>query len=671
MHRRVRLLLDDTVLPTGLTVEEEREACRALKGAMLRQEVYALDGTDRQEHPYTVTEQNFAIECVQLKDRNRHAVFFTHAREAIDYHYERDPQDPRITHAMTLEADDYGNVLKSAAIGYGRRQADSTLSPSDAEKQTRTLVTYTENGFTNAINSDDAYRTPLLCETRTYELTGYTFSGTVGRFQCSDFVQTNPDGLASIFDSEIQYEDTPTSGRQRRLIEHVRTLYQDNNLAGMLPFGEMQSLALPFESYKLAFTPDLAQEVYGGRITDAMIETEGRYVHSEGDADWWIPSGRAFYSPETTDDPPTEIAYARQHFFRPHRYRDPFHTDAVSTETFISYDAYDLLMQETRDALGNRTTIGERNLDPTQPLVQRGQDYRVLQPWLVMEPNRNRAMVAFDALGMVVGTAVMGKPEDNPRRGDLLDDFESDLTDVVVAAHLQDPLGNPQDILQRATTRLLYDLFAYHRTKEQAQPQPAVVYTLARETHDSDPVPAGGLRIQHSFSYSDGFGREIQKKIQAEPGPVPKRNPSTGQIITVNGRPEMTPNDVSPRWVGSGWTIFNNKSKPVRQFEPFFTDTHRFEADVRIGVSPVLFYDAVESCRRHTASQSHPRESSSLIAWKQATWDVNDTVLEPDPKQDPDVGDFFRRLPDADYLPTWHEARKNGHKGPDEQSAAE
>ena len=39
-------LLDDTVLPDDLTVEEEREACRALKGAMLRQEVYADDAPE-------------------------------------------------------------------------------------------------------------------------------------------------------------------------------------------------------------------------------------------------------------------------------------------------------------------------------------------------------------------------------------------------------------------------------------------------------------------------------------------------------------------------------------------------------------------------------------------------------------------------------------------------
>ena len=44
-----------------------------------------------------------------------------------------------------------------------------------------------------------------------------------------------------------------------------------------------------------------------------------------------------------------------------------------------------------------------------------GNDYRVLQPALVTDPNRNRTEVAFDTLGMVVGTAVMGKPEENLR----------------------------------------------------------------------------------------------------------------------------------------------------------------------------------------------------------------------------------------------------------------
>ncbi len=123
-------------------------------------------------------------------------------------------------------------------------------------------------------------------------------------------------------------------------------------------------------------------------------------------------SGRIFYSPMQRDTPAQELAHARQHFFLPHRYRDPFHTNAVSTESFVTYDAYDLLMLETRDALGNRVTAGER--DTAGNLTTPGNDYRVLQPRLMMDPNRNRTAVAFDALGMVVGTAVMGKPARAP-----------------------------------------------------------------------------------------------------------------------------------------------------------------------------------------------------------------------------------------------------------------
>ena len=45
-----------------------------------------------------------------------------------------------------------------------------------------------------------------------------------------------------------------------RLIEHVRTLYRRDTLQGPLALGELHSLALPFESYKLAFTPELLSQ---------------------------------------------------------------------------------------------------------------------------------------------------------------------------------------------------------------------------------------------------------------------------------------------------------------------------------------------------------------------------------------------------------------------------
>lgn len=625
-------LLPDTVLPPDLSAGEAREACRALKGSVLRQEVYALDGTEKGIHPYSVSERGFALKLLQPRGGNRHAVFLAYPQETIEYHYERHPADPRVSHTLTLEVDDFGNVLKSAAIGYGRRRPDPGLPAQDQARQTRTLITYTENSFTKPVDVADAYRTPLPWETRNYELTGYSPSGG-GRFLSADFVHNAASGLAHSFDNEISYEETPAGGRQRRLIGHARTLYRADNLAGPLPPGEMQAMALPFESYELAFTPGLVDEVYEGRVTGSILEEEGRYVHSEGDANWWIPSGWVFYSPGAADDSAAELAHARRHFFLPHRYRDPFGETMTAT-----YDNYDLLMQETRDALDNRVTVGER--DQAGILTKQGNDYRVLQPGLLMDPNRNRAAVAFDALGMVVGTAVMGKPEEN--LGDSLDGFKPVLTKAAMNDHLQSPFTDPHEILRRATTRLVYDLFAYRRTRTDPQPQPPVVYSMAREIHDADLQPGQQTRIQHSFSYADGFGREIQRKIQAEAGPVQDGGPV-----------------VSPRWLGSGWTIFNNKGKPVKNYEPFFSASHEFEFARQQGVSSTLFYDPLE----RVVAALHPDHTYEKVVfspWRQEDWDVNDTVLIEDPKADPDVGGFFSRLSESEYLPGWYTSRISG-----------
>jgi RHS repeat-associated protein len=667
------LLLDDTSLPGGLTVEEEREACRALKGSMLRHEVYALDGTSKEKHPYTVTEQNFTIRQLQPQAENRYAVFFTHARESISYHYEREPSDPRITHALTLEVDEFGNVLKSAAVSYGRRQPDPALEARDQAKQAEVLITYTENDFTNSVEASDDHRTPLPCESRTYELTGYAQSGASGRFQIPDFVHAAGNGLIHVFSSEINYEEKPSGGKQRRLIEQVRTYYRPNDLGvsrsdplALLPPRELESLALPGETYKLALTPSLVAAVYGGRVTDAMLTDEGRYVHSEGDAKWWIPSGSVFYSPDATDTAVQEVAQARAHFFLTRRYRDPFHTNAVSTESFVSFDAYDLLILETRDALGNRVTVGER--DAVGNLTAPGHDYRVLQPRLVMDPNRNRSAVAFDALGLVVGMALMGTDD---TVGDTLSGFEPDPTQSLIEGlhDVADPNESAPGLLMGATRRIIYDLDHFRRTQQEhpndpTQWLPVYAATLARETHVSDPLSAEGLTIQISFSYSDGFGREIQKKIQAEPG------------LLVEGGPV-----VSPRWVGGGWTIFNNKGKPVRQYEPFFSQLpekrHRFEFGVQVGVSPIFFYDPVE----RVVATLHPNHSYEKVVfdpWRQINYDMNDTVAAKgtetgDPRSDTDikghVAEYFKTQPNT--WQTWHQQRIIGAKGALEKSAAE
>src|SRR5262249_572327 len=243
----------------------------------------------------------------------------------------------------------------------------------------------------------------------------------------------------------------------RRPIEWLRTLYRRDALDGLAPLGELQSLGLPGESYKLAFTPGLLTQVFqrphtgqpaeplmpdpaavlggqagnrGGYLRSQALKTDGRFPATDSDDHWWIPSGQSFFTTNPADPAATELAQARQHFFLPRRYRDPFGQDA-----FVDFDANDLLMTETRDALGNRVTVDAN-------------DNRARQPRLVSDPNRNRTEVAFDTLGMVVGTAVMGKPSPAPVEGDALTGFVTDLTQAQLDAFSDaaDPHAEAQDL---------------------------------------------------------------------------------------------------------------------------------------------------------------------------------------------------------------------------------
>ncbi len=101
------------------------------------------------------------------------------------------------------------------------------------------------------------------------------------------------------------------------------------------------------------------------------------------------------------------------------------------------------------------------------------------------------------------------------------------------------------------------------------------------------------------------MNRELQHKAQAAPGDV-------------NGV------NTNPRWIGSGWTIYNNKSKPFKSYEPFFSGTQEFEIDLA-GVSSTLFYDPPG----RVIGALHPNQTYEKVvfdAWEEITWDVNDTL---------------------------------------------
>nr|WP_322762911.1 SpvB/TcaC N-terminal domain-containing protein [Frankia sp. Cr2] len=657
-------VLDPGLFPAGLSLADEREACRALKGQLLRQEVYALDGTDREPHPYTVVEHSYTVVQPEPRqsaggddpDRSRHGVFAVQPRETLTVTCERDPSDPRIAHEVVLEVDDYGTVTHSVALAY-RRAAPAppphpprlALPARTVAAQSTTLVTETRVDVTNVVDRDvddpllgtprpvpaewDAFRVPVGYDSRTYQLTSAGF-----------------DAATAVMDrATLNKELEKLTSLDRRLLDRARTRFLRDDLASPLDWGAQDPRGLPHEAYRLVLTPEILTAAYGTRVNAAMLADAG-YVTDGGE--WWAPSGTVRYAPAAIAASDVH-RHAAEHFFQPRRFVDPF-----AATTHIEYDDYDLLSVEVVDAVGNLVTAGERNVDDAR--LGLSVDYRVLAPTLVTDPNRNRVAVAYDALGLVVATAVMGKPQDDT--GDRVDPTTADLAGAVVTAFWADPLGlgpNPapgttaRELLGDATTRVVYDLHAYQRTAATGDLQPPGAATIAREQHvaAASAAGAGPSRLQVGFGYSDGTGREIQRKAQAEPGPL------------VDGGPV-----VSPRWVGSGWTVYNNKGKPVRQYEPFFTATHRFEFKVIVGVSPVLCYDPPGRVVA-TLHPDHTWDKVVVGAWQQETWDVNDTAALPDagglpagnPADDPDIAVLARVLPEADYLPTWYQRRTAAH----------
>ncbi|MFD7874399.1 SpvB/TcaC N-terminal domain-containing protein [Streptomyces sp. NPDC059766] len=604
----------------GLPPDEQREALRACRGLLLREEVYELDVAELAEgrqtpiRLFTATSHSCRIRLVQPRSGNRHAVFHVTDSEAVGYHYELDLRtapltpDPRITHTLHLRTDEYGNALQTVTVGYPRRQA----SPDDplltngaaaliAAVQGELHLAYAEQDYTRDRTDDpDSHRLRLPCESQTCELTGirpadagdgryFTLDG-LRAFKLSDRHQTTGTPVGTIAYHELPDRTTP----QKRPVEHTRSLFFDEALTDPLPLRDLTALALPYETYTLTLTDALLTTVLGDRLTPdvtAVLDRQpvGGYLSgpdltqrlgADTARQYWRCSGIAGYR-----------ADARLHFLLPERYTDPF-----GNVTLLDHDPRDLFLSASTDALGNRTEVTAF-------------DFRVLAPRRLRDANGNRTEVLFDSLGMPTATALSGKGgEGDDLTGLDGTPLDPDL-DTLTAFFVTDDYdpARAAGLLGRATARHLYHFgeTAHDGTVVWAQHPPCTA-GIVRERHTAEQADSP---VQTTFEYSDGAGNLVATKVQAEPA--------------VPGGPL--------RWVGRGRTVLNNKGKPVKQYEPYFSAPevgHRYEEAPEAGVTPVLFYDAVGRLVR-TESPDGAFSRAEYSPWQVTAFDANDTVLEP------------------------------------------
>ena len=662
----------------ALNGDEYREALRACKGMMLRQEIFALDAPEdpadavlqKQLKPYTVATHNCNLQLLQPRDKNKYGVFLVTESEAISISYERDETDARIAHTLNTKIDNLGNILESATVVYGRNpekaEADFQIlsdlitdfsedvlgSDTDGKvqlqnafklniestkkEQIKTHIIYTQNSFAKFTDDEQdidlpgAYRLRLPYEAKTYEITGLERVDTL--FKLSDFEDVlHPD-------KEIAYHVAASSGVQNRLIEHVKTRHLKDDLTA-LNFGFFDTLALPYQSFQLAYSPELIEEIYkkdgralevDGATVNDFIVAKGNYTEIDGN--FWIRSGLIHFK-----DLGESIAEVRNRFFSPIAFEDPY-----GTTTTVGYDDRFLFIRETEDNIGNKVQIDSFN-------------YRTLSPVRMIDHNANPSTVLTDELGLVKALAAEGngnyadlsrtsvnilEPADDlwgltaystPEETNAIAAFLNSATYQTTGTVSLRNAGNT--LLKHASARFVYDFEVYKKIADENSAfldagapdnvlplKPTVVASITREQHFADNLES---KLHIAFEYSDGGGNVAMAKAQAEPGWASYLE--DGELKRKNT--EET-NDL--RWISNGRTVLNNKGKSVKQYEPYFSTNFLYEDDallVETGVTPILYYDALGRPIK-TELPDGTFTKVEFDSWKQLSYDQNDTVLE-------------------------------------------
>lgn len=579
--------------------ETMREACAALQGQVLRQEVYGLDiarnsGTAR--YPYSVTETNYHVRLLQPRDRQKHAAFYVHERESLTYDYERNPDDPRAEHDFMIEVDRWGNVKKSCQVFYPRRAYVRPLSQNPAAQvqpeQTRLKSTAEVDSYIN--KTEPFYLLGVPDEQKSFELYGLT-PGENGYFTFEQIAEQ----LTEALNNEIAYNDKPgDTGPEARLFNWVRQYYVNTQeslspLEDPLPFGEVSPQALLSSSPSAVFPATMIEQVYGSKVSEDDLTAAG-YLLDQQSGYWWDPGITTGYgSPDQ--------------YYLPVLTVDPF-----GAATTAGYDPFNLALTRLTDAMGNRTSSEI--------------DYQTLNlsSRRVSDINNNFSEVLFDPLGAVIANSIQGKIGQVVVGDAPVGEYQMNVAGrPVIHTPLAEILADPASYLQEVTSFFAYDSFAWRARRQPpcSLSLERTVHVYARQIGDSADETTGDTgEILQTIGYSDGFGRALQAKQKSSPG--------LAWTMGGDGLPVETPQE--NRWLTTGRTVYNNKGAPVKQYEPYFTATSDYIPETTLtefGVTPIYRYDPLSRLERTDFPKGYFTKVERT-AWVESYYDACDTILE-------------------------------------------
>lgn len=561
------------------------QAYAALKGSVMRTEVYAQDGSAKQDIPYTVSESNFAVTLIQAAIDQLHAVFLVSPRESISYHYERNENDPRVQQEFTLEVDlQCGEISKSCTLYLPRRPGSSPVySEQQQLKATAINKSYINTADTVAYRYRGVLYQSQLCEVFGIDLNGKAY--------CS-FEDLLP--VKAALDSPLLYQVAPTAGTvQAGQLTWSQSFFWNEEQTAALSQGEIASTALLHHTANAVFTSAFVSEVFGAALTDDTIQTKGGYFYDAASGYWWNQGLVQFYSDSSQP----------QCYYQPCKTENSF-VDAQSSlfvKTTVDYDQpYQLATVSTTQYIDEQNTDPDQRVNIQTALI----DYVTLQPYQLTDINGNVAQAIFDPLGQVIVTTLFGWQGGVAVGGMRLYDYDGQAADYQLqggasfAALLQDPLGAAK-YLQGATSYFYYDLLAWQQNQ-----QPPCSINLLRDNFYNTPEGPSPFACKIAVNYSDGFARELESKIKDD-----------------------------NRWIVGGRTVYNNKGKVCEKYFPWFSDSAFYESqqsiiDAQLVPPPtVTHYDPL----LRVIQVDTPKGFFSRVEftpWQEKHYDEDDTVLD-------------------------------------------
>ena len=577
----------------GLPRRAKRDALRTLRGQVLRTEIYAQDGTNLETRPYTVTESIQGVReetPPESEETERLRIFFPYGLAQRTTQWERG-EEPMTQVSFTADYDEYGQPRMQASIAVPRgkdfRVGAVAAAPYLA---TQAVTTYAQR------DDSDRYMVDRPARAEAYEIIN--------------------DGSLSLFDL---WQTIQSETATRELISQSLNYYDGDAFTG-LPLGALGEFGALVRTEALVLTEEILAAVY--RSSEVVLEPPELPPYLLPGA---VPNWTDEYPQRFRDRTPPLAGYT---FFTgdADHARGYFVTTARQQYDFqASEDGQGRgLLQVTRDPLGRDATItyDEFELFPLSVTDTIGltteavYDYRVMQPERVIDPNGNRQVFQFTPLGLLASTAVMGK--------------------------VSEGVG---DTLDAPGTQLIYDFLAFEERQ-----QPISVRTIQREHHVNDveiPLPQREETLS-SVEYSDGFGRLLQTRTQAEElvfGALPfggdvglpvDQAATVGDVVGQTLAPKSL-----PRVVVSGWQVYDNKGRVVEKYEPFYAIGWDFVAPVEaeMGQRATMFYDprgqVIRTVNPDGSEQrviygvpedlSNP-DAFTATPWEGYTYDANDNA---------------------------------------------